>query len=166
MASFPTITYSNIIHKIDAGLVEGVITYQDENITPIFNNGAGSTVYMASYNFPFNSITGNFTPNRELSRFEIRVNPIEVNNFGPGIGNLAFSKINDMPANASRSFSISITTNTFTGSNSNTYRICLMGQSSVDYSWDCTQLFMVVGPGTTFKPKNSDGYDVHFDTIV
>ena len=71
-----------------------------------------------------------------------------------------------MPANAARNFSVSITTTTFTGSTSGVYRICLMGQSSLDYSWDCTQLFMVVGPGTTFKPKNSDGYDVHFDTII
>ena len=135
MASFPTITYSNIKHKIDAGLVNGIITYQDETITPVFNNGTGSSaVYKASYNSPFNSITGTFTPNRELSRFEVRVNPIETNDFGPGIGQLAFSKINDMPANAARNFSVSITTTTFTGSTSGVYRICLMGQSSLDYS--------------------------------
>lgn len=166
MAAFPTITYSNIKHKVDGGLVNNEITYQDETISTSFNNGEGATAYKVSYNPPFNSITGNFTPNRELSRFEIRVNPIETNDFGPGIGNLAFSKINDMPANASRSFSITVSNATFTGSQSGTYRVCLMGQSSVDYTWDCTQLFMVVGPGTVFKPKNSDGYDVHFDTIV
>ena len=55
----------------------------------------------------------------------------------------------------------------FTGSASNTYRICLMGQSSLDYSWDCTQFFMVVDAANSnnyikYKPTDADGYDVHF----
>jgi len=164
MAEFPTITYSNVKHKVDNGISAGAITYRDEDITPVFNNGSG-TAYKASYNSPFNSITGSFTSNRGLSRFEIRVNPVETEDFGPGIGNLACS-MTGITANTATSFTINITQAIFTGSQSNTYRICLMGQSTLDYSWDCTQLFMVVGPGTKFKPASSDGYDVHFDTVI
>lgn len=49
-----------------------------------------------------------------------------------------------------------------------------MGQSSLDYSWDCTQFYMAIEPDKSFsddytevdyiyyKPKDADGYDVHF----
>ena len=42
-----------------------------------------------------------------------------------------------------------------------------MGQSSLDYSWDCTQFFMVIDATNSnnyikYKPTDADGYDVHF----
>ena len=42
-----------------------------------------------------------------------------------------------------------------------------MGQSSLDYSWDCTQFFMVIDSANSsnyikYKPIDADGYDVHF----
>ena len=176
MANYPTITYSNVKHKVDLGsdapassrIVDGVIQVKDEDITPIFNNGSG-TSYRASYNSPYNQITGNYTPNKALSRFEIRVNPVEIADYGPGIGNLAYSATNIANGTLS-SFTINITQAIFTGSTSNTYRICLMAQSSLDRSWDFTQLYMVVGDTHTgsyvYKPTDSDGYDVHGTDVV
>jgi hypothetical protein len=42
----------------------------------------------------------------------------------------------------------------------------LMGQSDLDYTWDCTQFFMVIDSNNTsnylnYKPTDADGYDVH-----
>ena len=143
MASFPTITFSEVKHKVHNGYSNGAITYRDEDITPVFNHGTGST-YRASYNAPFNSITGKYRSNIALSRFEIRVNRVEDSDYGPGIGNLAHVDLG-ISANTLTSFTINITQATFTGSPTNTYRVCLMAQSSLDYSWDFTQLYMVVG---------------------
>lgn len=170
MAQFPTITYSNVKHKVDNGLSGGVVQVKDETITPVFNTTAGDmTTYRVSCVSPYNQITGNFTSNRALTRFEIRVNPIETTDYGPGIGNLAF-EATTIAANTSRSFTITVNDTIFAGSQSNTYRVCLMAQSEVDYSWDFTQLYMVVGSDHTgsyvYKPTDYDGYDVHGTDII
>ena len=116
MAQFPTITYSNVKHKVDNGLSGGVVQVKDETITPVFNTTTGTmTAYRVSCVSPYNQITGNFTSNRALTRFEIRVNPIETTNYGPGIGNLAF-EATTIAANTSRSFTIIVNSTTFAGS--------------------------------------------------
>ena len=132
MAHIPTITYTNVTHKIDDGVSAGVFSYQDEDITIAFNEGSG-TLYRASYNSPFNQITGSFTPNMALARFEIRVNPVEAADYGPYVGNLAYF-ITGIMNGVTKSFTIPINTTIFTGSDSNTYRICLLAQSELDYS--------------------------------
>lgn len=140
MAIFPTITYFNVKHTIDGGFFNGSITYQDEDITVAFNGGTTDsiTAYRASYNSPFNSITGRFSSNMELNRFEIRVTPMSPatgysDDYGPGIGNLAYFT-QGISANTLTNFSISITPEVFIGSSTNTYRVCLMAQSSIDHS--------------------------------
>jgi len=161
MAQAPTITYTDVKHKIDNGLSAGVVQVKDEVITPIFNGGAGNnTVYKVSYVAPYNQITGKYTPNKALQRFEIRVNPAEEADYGPGIGALAHLDQN-IDASSLNNFSITVSQNTFYGASNNLYRVCLMAQCKADLSWDFTQLFMVVGPRILYKPVNSTGYDVH-----
>ena len=150
MANFPTITYTNLKHKVDNGISGGVIQSKDEAITLVFNNGIGTAnKYRASFNSPHNQITGTLNSNRELSKWQVRVTPIEVDDFGPEVGNRA-TIITGISANIATNFTIPITQAVFTGSPTNTYRLCLMGQSSLDYSWDCTQLFMVIDNNTSF----------------
>ena len=167
MANFPTITYKNLKHKVSDGISDGVIQTKDEAITVVFNNGIGVTsTYKVSFNSPHNQITGTLNSNKELTKWEARVTPAEVNDYGPTVGNSA-ALITGVNANTDTDFTILITQDVFTGSPSNTYRICLMGQSSLDYSWDCTQFFMVIDAANSsnhikYKPTDADGYDVHF----
>lgn len=167
MANFPTITYKNLKHKIISGVSGGVIQTADEVITVVFNNGIGTTsTYKVSFNSPHNQITGTLNSNKELTKWEARVTPAEVDDYGPTVGNCA-KIITGVSANTDTDFTIPITQDVFTGSPSNTYRICLMGQSSLDYSWDCTQFFMVIDAANSsnhikYKPTDADGYDVHF----
>ena len=150
MANFPTITYTNLKHKVDNGVSGGVVQSKDEAITLVFNNGIGTTnKYKASFNSPHNQITGTLSSNKELSKWQVRVTPIEVDDFGPEVGNRA-TLITGISANTATNFIIPITQAVFTGSPTNTYRLCLMGQSSLDYSWDCTQLYMVIDTNTSF----------------
>lgn len=166
MAQAPTITYSDVKHKVDNGISAGVIQVKNENITPVFNHGTGNnTVYRVSYISPYNQITGKYTSNKALQRFEIRVNPAETADYGPGIGTLVHLDQN-IDAAMQQNFTITVSQSTFTGSQNNLYRVCLMAQCKADLSWDFTQLFMVVGPGTTFKPANATGYDVHGSAVV
>ena len=104
--------------------------------------------------------------NKELTKWEARVTPAEVNDYGPTVGNSA-TVITGISANTDTTFTIPITQDVFTGSPTNNYRICLMGQSSLDYSWDCTQFFMVIDAANSsnhikYKRTDADGYDVHF----
>ena len=167
MANFPTITYTNLKHKVSNGVSSGVIQTKDEAITVVFNNGTGTTsTYKASFNSPHNQITGTLNSNKELTKWEAHVTPVEVDDYGPTVGNCA-ARITGVNANTNTNFTIQITQDIFTGSASNTYRICLMGQSSLDYSWDCTQFFMVIDAANSnnhikYKPTDADGYDVHF----
>lgn len=177
MANFPTITYSNVKHKVDLGssapasskIVSGAIQVKDEDITIVFNGGNGNS-YRASYNAPYNQVTGTFTANKELNRFEIRATPVETADYGPGIGKLAYVATG-ISANTATNFSFNITATTFTGSSSNTYRICLLAQSSTDYSWDSTEVYMVLvnTSGTTrenFVTTTNGDYEVHHDTQI
>ena len=167
MANFPTITYTNLKHKVSNGISGGVIQTKDEAITVVFNNGIGTTsTYKASFNSPHNQITGTLNSNKELTKWEARVTPVEVDDYGPTVGNCA-KIITGVSANTDTDFTIPITQAVFTGSPTNTYRICLIGQSSLDYSWDCTQFFMVIDTTNSsnyikYKPVDADGYDVHF----
>ncbi len=79
MAKFPTITYTNLKHKVSNGISSGVIQTKDEAITVVFNNGIGTTsAYKASFNSPHNQITGTLNSNKELTKWEARVTPVEV----------------------------------------------------------------------------------------
>lgn len=166
MANSPLLTFSNIKHTVVDSLVNGEITYKDEAISILFNTGeGGNTHYLCSYVSPFNTITGNFVSNKSLARFEVRVNPIESTEYGPGIGDQVFYIIN-VTAGVTNSFTIPISSTGFTGSASDTYRVCLMAQSEADYSWDVTQVFMSLDNTnkTTpeiFKPTSDDGIEVH-----
>ena len=134
MANFPTITYKNLKHKIITGVSGGVIQTADEDIAVVFNNGIGTTsTYKVSFNSPHNQITGTFNSNKELTKWEARITPAEVDDYGPNVGKCA-TTITGISANTDTNFTIPITQAVFTGSPSNTYRICLMGQSSLDYS--------------------------------
>ena len=134
MANFPTITYKNLKHKIISGVSDGIIQTADEAITVVFNNGIGTTsTYKVSFNSPHNQITGTLNSNKELTKWEARVTPAEVNDYGPTVGNSA-TVITGISANTDTTFTIPITQDVFTGSPTNNYRICLMGQSSLDYS--------------------------------
>ena len=82
MANFPTLTFSNVKHKVATGVNNGTILTKDEEILVTFNNGVGNN-YRVSYNSPFNQITGTAKSNKSLSRFEIRVTPIESPDYGP-----------------------------------------------------------------------------------
>ncbi len=167
MANFPTIAYTNLKHKVSNGVSGGTIQTKDEAIAVAFNNGVGTTsTYKASFNSPHNQITGTLKSNKDLTKWEARVTPIETEDYGPTVGNSA-TLITGIGANTNVNFTIPITQAVFSGSPTNTYRICLLGQSSLDYSWDCTQLFMVIDTNNTnnyikYKPKAADGYDVHF----
>ena len=69
MANFPTITYTNLKHKVSNGISSGVIQTKDESITVVFNNGIGTTsTYKASFNPPHNQITGTLNSNKELTK--------------------------------------------------------------------------------------------------
>ena len=150
MANFPTITYTNLKHKVDNGIIDGVIQTKDEDITVVFNNGVGTTsTYRASFKSPHNQITGILNSNKELTKWEARVTPAEIDDYGPTVGKCA-ATITGVEANTDTAFTILITSRVFTGSPTNTYRICLMGQSSLDYSWDCTQLYMVINSNAPF----------------
>lgn len=150
MAYFPTITYTNLKHKVADGLSSGDIKTKDEAITIVFNNGIGTTnKYKVSLNSPFNQITGTLSSDRELTKWVANVTPVEVDDYGPEVGNRA-TIITGISANTNTNFTITITSAVFTGSPTNTYRISLMGQSSLDYSWDCTQLYMVIDTNTSF----------------
>lgn len=59
--------------------------------------------------------------------------PVENEDYGPTVGNSA-TLITGISANTNVNFTIPITQNVFYGSPTNTYRICLLGQSSLDYS--------------------------------
>jgi len=149
MATRPTITYSNVKHKVIGGVSGGNFTYNDEDISVLFNGGVGgSTSYKVSCNSPFNQITGQFTSSIALTRFEIRVNPIEEEEYGPNIGNLVCMELG-ISANTAKSFSFTISTSTFNGSPTNTYRVCLLSQAQSDYTWDYTALFMVINNSFT-----------------
>lgn len=134
MANFPTITYTNLKHKVSNGISDGVIQTKDEAINIVFNNGIGTTsTYRVSFNSPHNQITGTLNSNKDLTKWEVRVTPAEVNDYGPTVGSCA-KIITGISANTDTNFTIPITQEVFAGSPSNTYRICLMGQSSLDYS--------------------------------
>ena len=64
MANFPTITYTNLKHKVSNGISDGVIQTKDEAINIVFNNGIGK----ASFNSPHNQITGTLKSNKELTK--------------------------------------------------------------------------------------------------
>ncbi len=69
MANFPTITYTNLKHKVSNGISGGVIQTKDEAINIVFNNGIGITsAYKASFNSPHNQITGTLKSNKELTK--------------------------------------------------------------------------------------------------
>ena len=69
MANFPTITYTNLKHKVSDGISDGVIQTKDEAITVVFNNGIGVTsTYKVSFNSPHNQITGTLNSNKELTK--------------------------------------------------------------------------------------------------
>ena len=167
MAQFPNVTYSNVKHKVHNGYNNGEILYRDEDITILFNNSNVNMTYKASYNAPYNQVSGQFTSDISIARFEIRVTPVEDADYGPGIGSLVFFT-NNVLLNTSRNFSFDITPETFYGSQSDTYRICLLTQSELDYSWDFTQLYMVLNnSGTTYVGYTTtdttapEGYEVH-----
>ena len=42
MANFPTLTFSNVKHKVANGVNNGTILTKDEEILVTFNNGAGN----------------------------------------------------------------------------------------------------------------------------
>ena len=153
MANFPTLTFSNVKHKVANGVNNGTILTKDEEILVTFNNGVGNN-YRVSYNSPFNQITGTATANKSLSRFEIRVTPIESQDYGPWIGQLAYSNTSITP-NTAINFTINVIDTVFTGSPTNKYRVCLMGQSDLDYTWDCTQFFMVIDANDSFIFNNA-----------
>ena len=153
MANFPTLTFSNVKHKVANGVNNGKILTKDEEILVTFNNGVGNN-YRVSYNSPFNQITGTVKSNKSLSRFEIRVTPIESPDYGPWIGQLAYSNTSITP-NTAINFTINVIDTVFTGSPTNKYRVCLMGQSDLDYTWDCTQFFMVIDTNDSFIFNNA-----------
>ena len=153
MANFPTLTFSNVKHKVANGVNNGTILTKDEEILVTFNNGVGNN-YRVSYNSPFNQITGTAKSNKSLSRFEIRVTPIESQDYGPWIGQLAYSNTSITP-NTAINFTINVIDTVFTGSPTNKYRVCLMGQSDLDYTWDCTQFFMVIDANDSFIFNNA-----------
>ena len=155
MANFPTITYKNLKHKVSDGISNGAIQTKDEAITVVFNNGIGiASTYKVSFNSPHNQITGTLNSNKELTKWEARVTPAEVDDYGPTVG-ICAKIITGVSANTDTDFTIPITQDVFTGSPSNTYRICLMGQSSLDYSWDCTQFFMTIDANDSFIFNNA-----------
>ena len=144
MADYPSVTYTNLKHKVANGVSGGVVQVKDETINVVFACDIGLLQnYRASYNSPYNEITGTLNSDRELSKFEVRVTPVEVNEYGPDIGNRAYIDTS-IAANTNKNFTIPITQAIFAGSPSKAYRICLLAQSSLDYSWDCTQLFVTV----------------------
>ena len=153
MANFPTLTFSNVKHKVANRVNNGKILTKDEEILVTFNNGVGNN-YRVSYNSPFNQITGTATSNKSLSRFEIRVTPIESQDYGPWIGQLAYSNTSITP-NTAINFTINVIDTVFTRSPTNKYRVCLMGQSDLDYTWDCTQFFMVIDTNDSFIFNNA-----------
>jgi len=134
MANFPTVTYSDLKHKVNGGYVNNAITYQDEAIAVSFNNAlGGNTNFKVSYNAPYNKIYGKLTSNLRLLRFEARVSTIEnaTNNraFGPTEGALITdSVLTNIAPDTLTSFEFTITPSTFSGSASNTYVICLLAQ--------------------------------------
>ncbi len=151
MATFPTMTYSNITHKVHNGLSNGAVVYRDEQIAVNFSRTVDNlTPYKISYHSPYNEITGMATANISVSRFEIRVTPVEEQNYGPSDGARAFALTGIRPG-TNIDFNIPINFNTFIGSPSGQYRVCLMAQSELDHSWDCTQLYMVVDTNDDFR---------------
>lgn len=139
MANFPVVTYSNIKHKVNGTVANGVFTYLDEDITPSFNNGlGGNTNFKVSYNAPYNKITGNLVANMRLLKFEVRVNTIEnattKHEYGPGEGALVSgSSMTNIAPDVVTPFEITITSGPFSGSASNTYVVCLLAQGE-DFS--------------------------------
>ena len=158
------VIYSDIKHKVLGNFSNGTFSYVDEDITALFNDAVGeSTSYKVSPNDPYNKVTGKFTPQIPISRFEIRVNPIEDTNYGPDVGNLLFSY---QGALVSRTypFTFLVSTASFNGSQSGIYRICLLAQKEVDHSWDYTQIFTVLNATKTaylnYKTIGHDAFEV------
>jgi len=150
MASYPLVTYTNLKHKVITGLSNGSLVIGDESITPVFSKTTENILpFKVSFVSPYNQITGTFTANRALNAFEVRISPAEETSYGPGEGICAFSIVG-IAGNTSNNFIIPINSATCLCSPSNTYRICLLAQSELDYSWDCTQLYMVIDTNTSF----------------
>jgi len=174
MASYPTITYSNVKHKVDNGLSSGVIQTVDEDITAYIRYLRTIPTQLKSFKLsavaPFNQITGTLTSDKNLTRWEVRAilySAANPSNYGPGVGDLLCSKTNII-ANTATNFEIIITPSTFSQGDG-IYRVCLMGQSEVDYSWDCTQIFAVKSGSSYswFKYKQTgDYYEVHNNDII
>lgn len=169
MAQSPTVTYSNLKHKVSDGIEAGVFKYKDEAITATFSRGiAELSSYLVSFNAPYNEITGTLTSNMELAAFEVRVTPIESTSYGPEEGLLACS-LAGIAANTATNFTISINEDTFAGSSSGVYRVSLLAQCSLDYTWDCTQIYTCLNNAKdnsiVYVPNGSDTYEVHDDFV-
>lgn len=134
MAIVKTLTYSNLSHKVldTANFSASTgLAYKDEEIILSSTVSTSQTIYVASYNDPFNIISGTFTANVATNRFEIRVTPVEDSDYGVNAGNLVYSYQN-IRSGLSVDFSFTITTSTFSGSASSTYLICFLAQREID----------------------------------
>ena len=134
MATAPLITYLSITHKVCNGVSNGLVASKDEAINVSFTrNIAALSAYKVSYNSPFNVINGTFKANRPVTTFEIRVYPAEATSYGPGEGARVFV-MTGITANTEKQFTFAVDATAFSGSQSNTYRVCLFAQSELDYS--------------------------------
>ena len=134
MATTPLITYLSITHKVCNGVSNGLVASKDEAIDVSFTRDISSlTAYKVSYHSPFNVVSGTFKANRPVTTFEIRILPAEALSYGPGEGVRAFV-MTGITANTEKQFTFSVDSTTFSGSSSNTYRVCMFAQSELDYS--------------------------------
>lgn len=172
MATVKTLTYSNLSHKVlDTANFSATtgLAYKDEAIVLSTTVSSSQTIYVASYNDPFNVISGTFTANTAANRFEIRVTPVEDSSYGVNAGNLVYSYQN-IRSGLTADFSFKITSDTFTGSASNTYLICFLAQREIDGKWDqYTSFFVLSDDRTSYKTfidSSKVAYQVQAETSL
>lgn len=142
----PNVTYSSI--KL-------IYTSDKEHIVDM----SLSSTYKAS--FAGNAkIKITYKSNVSLSRFLVRITPDElytIDEYDIDKGKLAYWDSN-VSGNTEHTFQFSINSSCFV-KGAATYRISLYAQSSLDYSWDVTYLF-ITSNNLLFVPKNSDALEV------
>ena len=140
------------------------VTYS--SIKLIYTSDVEHTVDMSLSSTYRASFAGNarieitYKSNISLSKFLVRVTPDElytIDEYDIDKGKLAYWDSN-VTGNKEHTFQFPINPDYFV-KGAATYRISLYAQSSIDYSWDVTYLF-ITSNNLLFVPKNSDALEV------